>query len=296
MPPSAPSLNALSSEIAALAAQTEQSVVGIESARRRTSGFFWNANVIVTASDALEAGKDDAVKVRFATGDVAEARVLGHDPTTDVALVGPERNGQAISSDMPVAPHLGSAVLALGRSAYGATCATGFVSLAGPAWRSVRGGEIARRLWLDLRLAAHAEGGPVIDTSGSLVGMAAFGPRRRTLVIPVETIERVAAEIQSHGRVRRGYLGVGVQSVRVMGSDGALGLMVVSVDDKGPARQAGVLQGDILLSIGGSPLRSARSLARLLPGTLIGSSARVDLVRAGESKSLEITVGESPGT
>ncbi len=74
MPPSAPLLNALSSEIAALAAQTEQSVVGIEFARGRTSGFFWNAEVIVTASDALEAGKDDAVKVRFATGDVAEAR------------------------------------------------------------------------------------------------------------------------------------------------------------------------------------------------------------------------------
>jgi S1-C subfamily serine protease len=125
--------------------------------------------------------------------------------------------------------------------------------------------------------------------------MAVFGPRRRTLVIPVETIERVATEVRSHGRVRRGNLGVGVQSVRVTGADGTPGLMVVSVDDKGPARRAGILQGDILLSIDGSPLRSARSLARLLPGTLIDSSARFDLVRAGESKSLEITIGESPG-
>ncbi len=288
------SLHALSSEIAALVARAERSVVGVQAEGRRASGYFWRPDVVVTASDALEAGKGETVKLHLADGELADARVLGHDPTTDVALIKPERAVEALSSTSQGAPRLGTSVLALGRSAYGATCATGCLSLVGPAWQSMRGGEIASRLWLDVRLPAHAEGGPVLDPSGALLGMAVFGPRRRTLVIPAETIERVGAEILLHGHVRQGYLGVSVQAVRASGSQDRSGLMVVSLDEKGPAHAAGILQGDILVQMDGRPLESPRALATLLPGSLIGSSVRVDLLRTGQGKSLEIIIGERP--
>ncbi len=134
----------------------------------------------------------------------------------------------------------------------------------------------------------------MLDPLGALLGMAVFGPRRRTLVIPAETIERVGEEILLHGHVRQGYLGVSVQAVRATGSQGRSGLMVVSLDEKGPAHAAGILQGDILVRVGGNPLVSPRSLATLLPGSLIGSSARIDLLRAGQGKSLEVIIGERP--
>ena len=293
MQATAPSLNAPPSDIAALVGRWERTVVGIHAEARMTSGFFWKPDVIVTASEALEAGKGETIKLSFSDGEVADARVLGHDPATDVALIAAERSGEPVSAS-PQAGRLGDGVLALGRSAYGATCAAGSIALAGAAWQSLAGGEIARRLWLDLRLPRHAEGGPVLVASGSFLGMAVFGPRRRTIVIPAETIERVGAEIRMHGRVRKGYLGVSLHAVRVAGSSDQSGLMVVSLDENGPARNAGILQGDILIRVGGNAVQSVRSLARLLPGAQIGSAARIDLVRAGESKSLDVMIGESP--
>ncbi len=125
------SLNALSSEVAALVARAERSVVGVQAEGRRASGYFWRPDVVVTASDALEAGKGETVKLHFADGEFTDARVLGHDPTTDVALIKSERTVGSLSSSPQSTASLGTLVLALGRSAYGATCASGCLSLVG---------------------------------------------------------------------------------------------------------------------------------------------------------------------
>lgn len=286
-----PTLASYSAEIAAIAGEAAKRVVGVETRRRGSSGFYWKPDMIVTASDALAANKDETVKLLSPGGETFEGRVAGRDPSTDVAVIQTSALGEPMPMRAPPV-NLGEAAITVGRSRHGASLAAGFVALAGPPWRSMRGGEISQRVWLDLKLMAHAEGGLVLDASGGAMGMAVYGPRRSVVVIPAETIDRAASEIAAHGRVRRGYLGVGVQSVPIEASGAKAGLMVVSLDDQGPARQGGVLQGDIILSIDGETVSSPRSLARALVGSRIGTTAAVALIRAGEQKTLNVTIGE----
>ena len=163
---------------------------------------------------------------------------------------------------------------------------------AGP-WRSLRGGEIDARIELDLRLRRSAEGGVALDASGAAFGMAVFGPRRRVLVIPGATIERVAAKLASHGRIPRGYLGLGLHPVALTGGDGT-GAMVMSVDPKGPGAAAGVHQGDVIVALDGEPIRHVQSLLRALGPDRVGQTVTLDLRRAGETKQLSLTIGERP--
>ena len=157
----------------------------------------------------------------------------------------------------------------------------------------MRGGEIDARIELDLRLRRSAEGGLVLDAAGRAVGMAVFGPRRRVLVIPAATIERVAAKLESHGRIPRGYLGLGLQPVAVEGGEGR-GAMVMSVDPQGPGAAAGVRQGDILVTWDGAPLREVQPLLRSLGPDSVGRTVTLGLRRGGEAREVALTVGERP--
>jgi S1-C subfamily serine protease len=166
------------------------------------------------------------------------------------------------------------------------------VSLAGPGWRSLRGGEIDARIELDLSLRRHAEGGLVLDAAGRALGMAVFGPRRRVLVIPAATVERVAGTLASHGRIPRGYLGLGLQPVRL--DDGGVGAMVMSVDAKGPGAAAGLRQGDVIVAWDGQPVQGVQALLRRLGPGSVGSVVTLSLRRAGQPTDVQLTVGERP--
>ncbi|UUZ75706.1 LuxR C-terminal-related transcriptional regulator [Polaromonas sp. P1(28)-13] len=154
---------------------------------------------------------------------------------------------------MPRPFRAGAIALAVGSLEGNPVAAAGAVSVAGPAWRSLRGGDIDARIELDLVLRRSAEGGLALDASGRAIGMAVFGPRQRVLVIPAATIERVAALLESHGRVPRGYLGVSLQPVRVNHS--SIGAMVMGIADGSPAAAAGLRQGDVILAWNGQPVR-----------------------------------------
>jgi S1-C subfamily serine protease len=169
----------------------------------------------------------------------------------------------------------------------------GVVSRAGGPWRSLRGGNIDARIELDLRLRRSAEGGVALDTSGAAYGMAVFGPRRRVLVIPAATIERVADKLASHGRIPRAYLGLGLHPVALTGGDG-MGAMVMSVDPNGPGAAAGVHQGDVIVTFNGEPIRRVQSLLGALGPDRVGQTITLGLRRAGETKQLSLTIGERP--
>ena len=115
------------------------------------------------------------------------------------------------------------------------------------------------------------------------------------LVIPTATIERVAARLETHGRIARGYLGLGLQPVAVDGGDGS-GAMVMSVDPKGPGALAGVHQGDIIITWNGEPIRHLRSVLRALGADSVGRQVTLGLRRAGESRQVSLTIGERPLT
>ena len=129
----------------------------------------------------------------------------------------------------------------------------GAVHSVGPAWHSRAGGRIDRRIALDIRLEGGEEGGPVLDAAGGLLGISTLGPRRRVLVIPAATVERVLEPLLTTGRIARGWLGAAVQPVLVpealrAEAGQSLGLMIIGVTRDGPAAQAGILMGDILIA------------------------------------------------
>lgn len=285
------SLIHLSDALADAVAATAPSLVSIHSHRARSSGFAWRPDLVVTADEAL--AEDGEIAVTLPGGDPRPASIVGRDPTTDVALLRVD-GGRLPAVSLAVEPtRAGALVLAVGGGEGVPLQAFGAVALAGPGWRSLRGGEIDARIELDLRLRREAEGGLVINASGQALGMAVFGPRRRVLVIPSATIERVAAKLETHGRVARGYLGLGLQPVRVDGVEGA-GVMIMSVDRDGPGAAAGVVQGDVIVAWDGRPLGSARALLRALGPDSVGKTVTLGLRRGGSPIELPITIGERP--
>jgi S1-C subfamily serine protease len=129
-----------------------------------------------------------------------------------------------------------------------------------------------------------------LNAAGEAFGMAVLGPRR-VLVIPSATIERVAARLETHGRVARGYLGLGLQPVKL---DDGIGAMVMSVDKAGPSAAAGLCQGDVIIGWNNEKLSSVRALLRALGPDSVGSVVDVTARRAGEPVNFKLTIGERP--
>ena len=295
-------LLALSGQIEKLAAAAAGAVVGVRvQGHAVASGYIREPGTVVTASDAIDAADDIAV-----TGpDFAlPAHAAGSDPATGIAVL-------RVTGALPDAPRLtpadgarvGTMVLAVGRTDDGLAASLGMVATAGGPWQSRRGGRIDALIRLDMRLAPHAEGGIVVDGEGALLGMALTGPRRRPLVIPAATIERVAPRLLAEGRIPRGYLGVGLHPIRLDEALAAVHALpdrrasiVVSLDADGPARKGGVLVGDVIVGFDGEPLAGMRGLLGRLTPESVGRVAELKLLRAGQMATARVSIAARPAT
>jgi S1-C subfamily serine protease len=284
-------LKDVSAALVGLVASSAPSLVSVSSGRSRSSGFVWRSELIVTADEALS--EDGEFTVTLWNGDAVAAQLVGRDPTTDIALLRVDRSDLQPIALTTSAVDVGALVVAVGAEEGKPIAALGLVSHTAGAWRSLRGGAIDARIELDLRLQRSAEGGLVLNAAGQSIGMAVFGPRRRVLVIPSTTIERVAAQLESHGHVARGYLGLGLQPVAIDGDDGS-GAMIMSVDPHGPGALAGIHQGDILVSWDGEPIRHIQSLLRALGPDSVGQTVTVGLRRSGQTQEVPLTITERP--
>jgi S1-C subfamily serine protease len=291
-PSAANPLADLSDRIATIVAGAAPSVVAVHGGRRPTSGFAWRPDLVVTAEEAVEA--DEGVEVGLPGGERVRAELVGRDPATAVALLRlPGRELPPLALAETPEPRAGEFVVAVGGHEAGPVAALGVVAVAGGPWRSLRGGLIDRLLHVDLRLAGRGEGGIVLDAAGRPLGMAVFGPRRRVLVIPAATVERTAAQLAAHGRVARGYLGLGLQPARLDGV-GREATMVMSVDPQGPGARAGLQQGDMIVTWDGQAIGDVRSLVRELGPDSVGRTIELGLRRAGQAATASLTVGERP--
>jgi S1-C subfamily serine protease len=288
--PASSALLALSTEFASLIRDVAPSLVSIQSGRARSTGFSWRPGLIVAAENALADEGEHSILAH--DGASSPAQIIGRDPSTDVALLRIER------TDLPKAPSAAAAVAAgaltfvAGAREGAVNAALGVVSFVGPQWRSLRGALINARIELDATLARASEGGLALDASGQALGMAVFGPRTRTLVIPTATIDRVADVLATKGRIVRGYLGLGLQLVKL--DDGGIGAIAISVDARGPGAAAGVRQGDIIAAWNGEPIRGVHQLVRALGPDSVGASVRLTLRRGGEPIEATLTIGERP--
>ncbi|WP_407187503.1 S1C family serine protease [Bradyrhizobium centrosematis] len=280
-------LSSLSSAFADVVARAVPSIVSVHSHRFRASGFLWKPGLIVTADEAL--ADEGEVEIGLPDGRTCPATIAGRDHTTDIALLRAEVDIAPVKLAATV-PALGtlSVVVATNRDAPSA--ALGMVSASGKSWRSLRGGEIDARIELDVRLRESQQGGLALDASGGAFGMAVLGPRR-VLVIPTATIERVAAQLETRGRIARGYLGLGLQPVRL---DDGVGAMVMNVDKAGPSAAAGIRQGDVIVGVNDQKLSGVRALSRSLGPASVGTVVDVAARRGGEPVSFKVTIGERP--
>lgn len=288
--PTIAALSSFSSALAGLVARATPAVVSVHSHRSRATGFLWKPGLVVTADEAL--ADEGEVFIKLSDGSEQPASIAGRDHTTDIALLRFGAENITPIRLAPTVPALGSLALVVATERGSPAAALGMIALVGNRWRSLRGGDIDARLELDVRLRHSHQGGLVLDASGEAIGMAVLGPRR-VLAIPAATIERVASRLQTHGRIARGYLGLGLQPVRI---DDGVGAMVMSVDGAGPSAAAGIRQGDVITGWNDERLSGVRPLLRALGPDSVGSVVSVAIRRAGEPMRVKLTIGERPET
>ena len=290
------SFAALSDSIEATVAASSHLVAAVTWAKHgQVSGVLLRPGVLVTSEQSL--GDADAYQAVLPGGARVAATLAGRDPATNVAVLRLEAAPPAMAAAEPRG--LGGLVLAIGSDGEGgATARLGGIEVLGPAWESMRGGKIDRLIRLGVRLPPAAEGGPVVDARGAVLGMSTFGPRRTVMVIPTATITRAVDQATSKGGMARGWLGVGLHEVELprdlaerVGAEA--GLMVVSLADDAPA--AGVLlPGDILTAIDGAKVTQVRAVASLLGPDTVGRAVAVAVIRGGAVTEVHVTVAARP--
>jgi S1-C subfamily serine protease len=298
------SLISLSNELAKLVEEFQTHVVAVHArSHYASSGVHWRPGIVVTADHTL--GQEEDIQVTLPGGKRVDATLAGRDSGTDIALLKVEGLGStAAPGGGGSAAKVGELALVLGRSPdSGPNASLGVISaLSGP-WRTWRGGRLDNYIRLDATFFPNSSGGAVVDCRGQLLGIATSGLSRIAgLAIPASSVNRVLDALLDKGYVPRGYLGIGVQPVIIpealrtsLSIPNQSGIMVVSVEPGGPADQAGVLLGDILLGVGNTQLEQIEELRAFSDSGVIGKPLNAKLIRAGTLQEVAITVGERPG-
>lgn len=295
-------LQAFSDELAAMVARVARSVVRVE-ARERVAGtgVVWTSEgAIVTADHVVE--REEHIRVVF-EGSTYEAELAGRDPTTDLALL-KIKAANLVPAQVAESKTLkqGNLVFAMGRP-WGkeAIVSGGIVSAMGRFGQGNGWGVQFRDglIHSDVTLYPGFSGGPLADASGRVVGInSSILGRDMALAIPAETVSRIAEQLLTDGRVKRGYLGVGVQKIPLqsslaqkLGLTQDTGLMILQVEPNTNAEKAGLLPGDILVGLDGGPIARVRELNRWLASETGGRQVNAKVIRGGELKELPVTVG-----
>jgi S1-C subfamily serine protease len=292
-------LKTLSDELAALVESAGQSIVKVDARRRLpATGIVMQADgVIVTSHHVVT--RDENIHVTLPDGTTLPATLVGRDPSSDLAVlrVGAEdlTVPNWVTSDNA---GVGQLVLALGRPGKSVQATLGVVSALGESWQAPSGSKIDRYFQTDVVMYPGFSGGPLVGADGAVLGMNTSALMRGTsITIPTETVQRVAAALLEHGHIKRGYLGVTAQTVRLSeetaeAAGQETGLLVASVEGGSPAAVGGVLQGDVIVRLGDNVTRSMEELLGLLNGPVVGSAVELTLVRGGALKTISVTIGE----
>jgi S1-C subfamily serine protease len=256
----------------------------------------------VTAAEAL-AGRDEVVVV--SEQGETQGSVIACDLATDVAVLRtgaqalPEAAGAGTTAAVDPMLEGGAGVVIVGRAPAGPVMGFGTVRLAGPAWRSRRGGAIAQRLEFEAVLDGRFEGALVADFAGTAQAMLVSGPRGRLLGIPGQTIHRIVTAVEQHGYLPKPYLGLQLQGLWLdeatrnrWGRRSRSLAAVAGVESESPAEAAGIAPGDLLEAIDGVMIYDAEGLAAQLAQSIPGASVALRLRRGGQSQTLQVRVGE----
>jgi S1-C subfamily serine protease len=288
-------LGRFSEALAALVNESATGVVAVKSAAYRvTSGVALHDNLIAVASHSLR--REDRVPVHAADGSQTVATILGRDPSIDLAILkaeGLNTKTLATADASSLKPGSLAAVVGLTVDA-GVTASFGLLGAVGPARKNWRGGTLDQFLRLDVNLYPSQSGAAVVNAAGQLIGMATPAmSRHSTIAVPVSTIERIARELLEQGRIRHGYLGIGVQPVAVRGkTEQESGLIILNVEPDSPADKAGLLLGDVVLKFGGNKMTDIDDLHGALRGEAVGKTVKAVVLRGGAAIEVDVAVVE----
>jgi S1-C subfamily serine protease len=227
--------------------------------------------------------------------------VVGRDPATDLVVLTVPGGSAPMAGRADAAwARVGSLVLALGRPGRHVTASFGIVSAINHDWRTWHGTRVDRLWRLDLAIYDGFSGGPLIDTTGRVLGLNNSALAGGTpMSLPADTVDVIVDELVQRGHVRRPFIGIGVQPValpstlvRAHGLSHEQALLVLSVADGSPAEAAGVNVGDVLCEANGSPLLRPTDLLDAIGGSSAGSALELRLLSGGASKTLRVTPGE----
>jgi len=296
--------DALSSQFSSIAEQCGKSVVAVHGGRRVSgSGIIWRPGVIVTASHMLRRTED--VEVTFPDKSKQKATFSGRDLGSDVAVL-------RFDGAVPATPaqlgdlssvHVGQVVLAIGRSTAGDLAASaGIVARLGSAWQTWRGGKIDSLLRPDVTLYVGQSGSALVDSSGRVLGINTSALARAAVItVPVATVDRIVDEIAEHGGIFRPYLGLAMQPIAFpedlasklkIGRDSAL--MVMQVEPGSSSALAGVMLGDIIVSVNAQPVSGIEQIQLALNGARRGDSVELGYVRGGQLASANVKLADRP--
>jgi S1-C subfamily serine protease len=269
-------------------------------ARKRypASGIAYAEDLVLTADHVVT--REDDIKVLLPDGKSLAATIAGRDPGSDLAvlrLAEKALTAAKTSDDVKV----GQLVLALGRpNSEGIQASWGIVtSISGPT-RTFRGGMLDEYIRTETTPYPGFSGGPLVNADGEVLGLNTSGlTRGSSLTIPVKVAWRVADALATHGSVKRGYLGVRTQPVEVpeaarqaLKREQEHGLLVLWLEEGGPAEKSGLLVGDILVAISGQPVGDPDDLFSALNSETVGKSIAVEVLRGGRPETVNVTVGE----
>ena len=294
----ASALTQLSDALAAAVEEAGKSVVRVEGRRRMAaSGVLWRDDgIIVTANHVVK--RDEGIGVGLPDGQKSQASVVGRDPSTDLAVLRLDR-ATGVAAKLGENPQVGHLALALGRPGHTVQATLGIVSALGTeAWRTPMGGQVDRYLQTDVVMYPGFSGGPLVDSTGRVLGLNSSAlVRGVSVALPVATVSSVVDTLVAHGRVRRGYLGISTQPVRLPAATAEAlaqetGLLIVGVEPDSPADQGGLVLGDAIVGVDGSRVRHHDDLLALLSGDRVGRKVPVRILRGGQDQTINLTIGE----
>lgn len=294
-------LAGLSDDLARLATAVAPHLVLIEAGRRRpATGTVWRDGVVVSSAHVIR--DTEHMRTIGPGGDPLAATLAGWDLASDLAVLKVEQlRGPDLSLQADLrAIQVGELVVALAGKSKTPTARLTMVSGVGRLELLRRGSRRGDVIELDLEPFSGFSGGPLVDSRGSIVAINTAGlVRGAALALPRDFVSPIVDELLARGRIARGYLGIGVHPVRVPSADrdhGATGsgLLVHSLEADGPAERAGLMIGDILISIEGRSLDTALRLLEELGGERVGESVGLGVIRGGNRIEITVVIGERP--
>ncbi len=265
--------------------------------RQPASGVVYGQDLVLTADHVLE--REDDLTIQTHDKRTLPAQFVGRDLATDLAVLRVADLGLAAATASEETARVGQMVMAVGRTANdGPMASSGVISIIGGPLRTGRGVTLERYIRTDATPYPGFSGGPLIDMQGAVIGILTTGlVNGIALAIPMDIAKNIADTLVKQGYIKRGYLGISSQLVRLpdaqrAGQTQEHGLLIVKVDENSPAEKGGLMLGDILVALDGHAINDSEDLQILLTGDRVGKAIPVDVIRGNTLQTLQVTVGQ----